>query len=114
MTRLTIADTLAGLEAGTFTSELLVEAFLAQIEQYNDALNAFTFLNPFALAQAHTSDRLRAAGAAIGAIEGVRCSAFPKTTKENYRNPENKKTFLHWLACEGYELPHSAHHKSCA
>ena len=54
-----------------------MEAFLAQIARYNDALNAFTFINPFALSQAHTSDRKRAAGAPLGAMEGVRSGPVP-------------------------------------
>lgn len=71
---ITMADILTALAAGAFTSETLTEAYLAQIEQYEEQLNAFTFLNPFALASARTSDRRRAAGAATGALEGVRPS----------------------------------------
>ena len=71
--RITLADTLAGLKAGVFTSETLTKAFLAQIAKYEPLYNAFTFLNPFALSQARTSDRRRAAGARTGAMEGVRC-----------------------------------------
>ena len=73
MLTLTLADALDGLKSGIFTSETLTKAYLAQIVQHNDELNAFTFLNPFSLSQAHTSDRKRAAGAALGAMEGVRC-----------------------------------------
>ena len=68
----TLVDALAGLEDGTLTSETLTAAYLAQIEKYEPIYNAFTFPNIFALSQARTSDRRRAAGAAIGPMEGVR------------------------------------------
>ena len=56
MLRITLADTLAGLKAGYFTSEILTQAFVDQIDKYEPTYNAFTFRNPFALSQARTSD----------------------------------------------------------
>ena len=49
--RLTLVDTLDGLDAGTFTSALLVRAFLKRISVYEPVYNAFTFLNKKALAE---------------------------------------------------------------
>lgn len=70
MLYVTLEDTLAALASGTFTSETLTAAYVAQIVKYEETLNAFTFLNRFALSQANTSDRRRAAGAPIGPWKG--------------------------------------------
>lgn len=48
---LTLKDVIDGLSVGRFTSAELTRAFLAQIAKYEDTYNAFTFLNPEALAQ---------------------------------------------------------------
>lgn len=55
MLTLTLVEAQEGLELGLFTSETLVSAFLAQIDAYEQAINAFTFRNP-------------------GALDAVRCS----------------------------------------
>lgn len=68
---LTLVDTLAGLESGSFTSAQLTAAFLAQIARYEGVYNAFTFVFTDALAQARASDARRAAGGPVGALEGV-------------------------------------------
>lgn len=52
-----IAQIHQGFEKGTLTSVQLVEAYLARIDQWNDALNALTFINPDALAVAEALDR---------------------------------------------------------
>ena len=55
MLTLTLLDALEGLQNGTFTSELLTAAYLAQIAKYESTYNAFTFFNDFALSQVFTS-----------------------------------------------------------
>ena len=52
---LTLVDALDGLRNGTYTSELLTAAYLAQIAKYEGTLNAFTFFNNFALSQVRAS-----------------------------------------------------------
>lgn len=68
---LTISDVQAGFTAGRFTSEALTLAFLARIERYEPYYNAFTFMNPTALADARAIDIRRAAGEALGPLAGV-------------------------------------------
>ena len=68
---LTISDVQAGFAAGRFTSEALTLAFLARIEHYEPYYNAFTFMNPTALADARAIDIRRAAGEALGPLAGV-------------------------------------------
>ena len=71
-TTFSITETLKGLETGKFTSVQLVEAFVARIEQYEPYYNAFTQMNPDALADAAASHERRKHGAHdIGLLEGV-------------------------------------------
>jgi amidase len=72
---LTLVETLEGLADGSFTSEDLVLAFLAQITKYEAKYNAFTAMNENALAQARQSDRARAASKPLGSMAGVRTLA---------------------------------------
>ena len=46
---LSLVEAQEGLELGLFTSETLATAFLAQIDEFEPLLNAFTFRNPGAL-----------------------------------------------------------------
>lgn len=71
VTELTIADVQAGFATGRFTSEQLTLAHLARIEKYEPYYNAFTFMNPNALADAKAADARRAAGLAGGPLAGV-------------------------------------------
>jgi Asp-tRNA(Asn)/Glu-tRNA(Gln) amidotransferase A subunit family amidase len=68
---LTIADIQKGFSTGRFTSETLTKAHLARIEKYEPSYNAFTFMNPDALADARAIDARRAAGEALGPLAGV-------------------------------------------
>jgi Asp-tRNA(Asn)/Glu-tRNA(Gln) amidotransferase A subunit family amidase len=68
---LTLVDTLALLKNGTYTSETLTRAFLAQVARYEKVYNAFTFLNPHAIMQARASDEYRASGKPERPMEGV-------------------------------------------
>ena len=61
----TIARLSAGLAAGEFSSEELTQAFLARLERFNPALNAFiTITSDAALAQARAADQRRRRGEA--------------------------------------------------
>jgi Asp-tRNA(Asn)/Glu-tRNA(Gln) amidotransferase A subunit family amidase len=69
---------LSGLEAarwireGRISSNELVAACLARIEQVEHEIQAFTFLDPeHALGQARAADEQRAAGRTLGALHGV-------------------------------------------
>jgi Asp-tRNA(Asn)/Glu-tRNA(Gln) amidotransferase A subunit family amidase len=68
---LTIADVQAGLNEGRFTAESLARAHRARIEAYEPSYNAFTFLNPDALADARAIDARRTAGEKLGPLAGV-------------------------------------------
>ena len=68
---LTITEAQKGLAEGRFTSVSLTEAFLSRIARYEPYYNAFTFMNPFALADAAAMDARRAAGEVLGPLAGV-------------------------------------------
>lgn len=79
-----IAQLRAWLEAGAATSVDLVEAYLARIDAYDapgtvTALNAVVVRNPDALEEARASDQRRAAGRALGPLDGI-----PYTAKDSY------------------------------
>ncbi|TPW71683.1 amidase [Schumannella sp. 10F1B-5-1] len=79
-----IAELRAALESGASTSVELVEAYLARIDAYDGAdtataLNAVVVRNPAARAEAEASDARRAAGAALGPLDGI-----PYTAKDSY------------------------------
>ncbi|MFQ5565689.1 MAG: amidase [Paracoccaceae bacterium] len=66
------AEAARRIAAGALTSEALVTACLARIEARDDAVGAWTFLDPeLALAQARAADARRATGDASGALNGV-------------------------------------------
>lgn len=68
---ITIADIMAAYEAGTYTTEQLVQTYLDRIATYEDAYNAFTHMNPDALADARAIDAARAAGEPLGPLAGI-------------------------------------------
>jgi Asp-tRNA(Asn)/Glu-tRNA(Gln) amidotransferase A subunit family amidase len=68
---MTIADVQQGFLDGRFSAESLTEAHLARIERYETYYNAFTYMNPDALADARAIDARRAAGEALGPLAGV-------------------------------------------
>ncbi len=70
-TTFSITQALDALEGGSATSVDLVAAFLARIEAYEPYYNAFTQMNPDALADAAASDARRRAGETVRPLEGV-------------------------------------------
>lgn len=54
-----------------YTAEALTNAYLSRIAQYESSYNAFTSLNPNAIAQAREIDRKRRNGVALGPLAGV-------------------------------------------
>jgi Asp-tRNA(Asn)/Glu-tRNA(Gln) amidotransferase A subunit family amidase len=78
----TISETQAALEAGTVTSEDLVNMYLARIDAYDKqgpAINAMIKLNPHALADARALDAERRQGRTRGPLHGI-----PVVLKDNY------------------------------
>lgn len=75
----TIADLRAALEGGSTTAVEIVEAYLRRIDAFDGDLNAVVVRNPDALAEAAASDERRAAGAALGPLDGI-----PYTAKDSY------------------------------
>ncbi len=71
LSELTIERAQAGFAGRKFTAEALTRAFLDRIAALDDRYNAMVFLNPDELADARASDRRRAAGRAIGPLDGV-------------------------------------------
>jgi Asp-tRNA(Asn)/Glu-tRNA(Gln) amidotransferase A subunit family amidase len=60
------------IQSGAITSEALVGACLARVRETDDAVQAWTFLDPdHALAQARAADERRAGGHPTGALHGV-------------------------------------------
>ena len=79
-----IAELRDALETGRTTAVELVRAYLARIDAYDGpntatALNAVVVRNPDAVAEAEASDARRAAGHALGPLEGI-----PYTAKDSY------------------------------
>ncbi|MBW4041178.1 MAG: amidase [Acidobacteria bacterium] len=77
-----IADLRSALQQGEVTAVQLVAAYLARIEAYDRGgvrLNAVPVLNPAAMSEARASDARRAAGAALGPLDGI-----PYTAKDSY------------------------------
>ncbi len=61
----------ADLAAAHTTSVEITKAYIARIETYDDALNSVILIAPDALEQAAASDKRRAAGQALGPLDGV-------------------------------------------
>lgn len=84
VTEASIAELRAALERGETTSVELVEAYVARIAAFDapgteTALNAVVVHNPGARAEAEASDSRRAAGRALGPLDGI-----PYTAKDSY------------------------------
>ena len=78
----TIADLQAAFAAGTLTSEDLVSAYLARIEEYDQqgpTINTVITLNEKALAEAKQADAERKAGKIRGPLHGI-----PVVLKDNF------------------------------
>lgn len=71
VTELTVAEIQRGFAEARYTSETLTLAHLARIARYEPYYNAFTFMNPSALADAKAIDARRAAGEVLGPLAGV-------------------------------------------
>jgi len=87
---LTIADINAAFDAGTLTSEKLVELTLARIAAYDEkgpVLNAVMALNPNALAQAKALDAERKAKGPRSPMHGI-----PVVLKDNFDTVEMPTT----------------------
>mgnify|MGYP002332194557 CR=1 FL=1 len=67
----TIAELQQRLASNAVSAEALTAASLARIEQFEPNYNAFTFMNPDALAQARAIDARRAAGESLGPLAGI-------------------------------------------
>ncbi|MEZ2370242.1 amidase [Arthrobacter sp. RCC_34] len=74
-----IAQLRAVLDSGETTAVELLDAYLARIEAYDGELNALVVMNPAARADAEASDARRAAGDALGPLDGI-----PYTAKDSY------------------------------
>jgi Asp-tRNA(Asn)/Glu-tRNA(Gln) amidotransferase A subunit family amidase len=69
---LSATDAARAIRDGSISSEELVEACLARIREADEAVQAWTFLDPeHALQQARALDRQRSEGRALGALHGV-------------------------------------------
>ncbi|MEP2027153.1 MAG: amidase [Paracoccaceae bacterium] len=72
LTQLSAVQAAGAMRAAQLSSVALVEAYLARIEQTDEAIRAWVWLNKdYALEQAREADRIRRAGRAIGALHGV-------------------------------------------
>lgn len=67
----TIAELRQSLASNAISAEDLTAASLARIEHFEPSYNAFTFVNPDALAQARAVDARRAAGESLGPLAGI-------------------------------------------
>lgn len=68
---ITVDELLEGYRTGRYTTEEVVKAYLDRIAKYEPFYNAFTMLNPNALAEAREIDRRRAAGEPLGRLAGI-------------------------------------------
>lgn len=92
----TIQQLAAAMDAGTLTSERLVQLSLARIDAYDEKgpkLNAILSLNPKALEQARALDAERAAGHVRGPLHGI-----PILLKDNIESADPMPTTAGSLA----------------
>lgn len=68
----TLAETIAALRDGTITAQDVVNSCLARIEAFDDAIEAWAFLDPeHARNQARALDQARANGRPLGPLHGI-------------------------------------------
>ena len=95
-----------GLEAGTFTSRQLTEAYLERIEaldRQGPRLHSMLDLNPDALAIADSLDVERREGRVRGPLHGI-----PVVIKDNINTADGMTTTAGSLAMEGFIAPSDA------
>lgn len=66
-----LSQVAADLASGKTTSVAVVQAYIARAKQYDGALHSVLMISPLALDQARESDKRRAAGKALGPLDGV-------------------------------------------
>ena len=72
LTHLGAVEAAAAIRDGQITSEELVDACLARIEETEESVQAWAFLDPqHARKQARFADEMRSRGQALGALHGV-------------------------------------------
>ncbi len=94
-----LSEVSADLAAGRVTSEALTAAYIDRIERIDRAgpsLHAVLTLNPAALADARASDAARAAGRALGPLDGV-----PVLVKDNIETADDMPTTAGSMALAG-------------
>lgn len=97
-----IPDLQAALESGRVTSRELVLLYMARIAQYEDLLNATTYVSRKALDEAEQLDRERAEGRLRGPLHGI-----PIALKDIIHTT-NMPTTGGALALEGFVPPYEA------
>lgn len=93
---MTLPELSDALAAGEVTSRTLTEAYLERIERVDPVLQAVLAINPDALAQAEASDARRAAGEALGPLDGI-----PVLLKDNIETADPVATTAGALALVG-------------
>jgi amidase len=83
VTQLTATDIATKIKQGEITSEQVVSAYLARIEQYDSLINSVIALNPNALQEAREKDKQVSHGASLGLLHGV-----PVLVKDNVETKE--------------------------
>ncbi|MEI6478220.1 MAG: Asp-tRNA(Asn)/Glu-tRNA(Gln) amidotransferase subunit GatA [bacterium] len=100
---LTVEEASAGLVAGHFTSVELTKACLAQIEKLDGKVNAFVRVEAdLARRQAVESDARRAAGKALGPLDGI-----PYNLKDVYATKDSPTTASSHIL-EDWQAPYDA------
>jgi len=79
VTEASIADLRRALDSGQTTAVELVKAYFARMDAFDAALNSVVVRNADALAEAEASDKRRARGACLSALDGI-----PYTAKDSY------------------------------
>lgn len=98
-----LTDLSSGLESGAFTSVDLVNAYIARIEETNDALHAVTEINPDALSIAASLDVARQGGRVLGPLHGI-----PVLIKNNIATADKMNNTAGSYALLGATVPYDS------
>lgn len=98
-----LADLSSGLESGAFTSVDLVNAYIARIEETNDALHAVTEINPDSLSIAASLDAARQDGRVLGPLHGI-----PVLIKNNIATADKMNNTAGSYALLGATVPYDS------